>query len=375
MLDDFGYQLTYFRKKKRLTQQNLADYLMVSRQIISKWELNESYPSLPMLVNLSEILEVTIDDLIGGVKKSMNKEKIISLKNIRKNYSNNTVIDNINLDINKHECIAIIGKNGAGKSTLLNIIMNYINPSSGKIITDLTRRDIGFLPQHTAFPNDIKVQEILDFHFNLYKNDADISKTNEILKFTVAQKKSFIKDLSGGQQRLLDFSLSIINNPKVLVIDEPTTGMDTSTRSHFWSFVNELKEEGTTVIFTTHYVDEINYCTDRIVLLNNGRVLDDDTPFNFRQKNSKKTVTFTKNYYEENINKMLVVERNIDTLEVIKKEEVISWEFDPLQTNLVLEFSLKQKLNLKTAEVTNSSLIDKIFKYENKDKLKNERIN
>ena len=109
----------------------------------------------------------------------------------------------------------------------------------------------------------------------------------------------FASKLSGGQQRLLDFCLAVINKPQFLIVDEPTSSMDTSTRHHFWECIQQLKEKGTTVLFTTHYIEEVNYCADRVLLLDNGNLMADETPYRLRMLNHEKIIVLDINLYKQ----------------------------------------------------------------------------
>lgn len=285
---------------------------------------------------------------------------VIELKNVSKSFKEKTVLNNISTTISEGECVALLGKNGAGKSTLLNLILKLFYPSSGEIKTSYHKKEIGFLSQETKFPDDVTVKEMLDFVASFSDNPLSKTEIDAILGFEKEKFKQLIYTCSGGEQRLFDTCLAILNRPKLLIIDEPTSGMDTSTRKHFWQIMKKLKAQGTTIFFTTHYVEEVDYCADRVILLDNGKVKADETPYHLRTLNKKKIITIEKESYSFNEDKLKELEQRF-ALQVTEKNDVFVWTFKNELATVIMKELLALKLTLDNVEMTNTSLLDTIF--------------
>ena len=285
---------------------------------------------------------------------------IIEIKNIEKEINNKKVLNNINFSIEKKECVALLGKNGAGKSTLLNIIIGKYYQNRGNITLNCTKRNIGFLPQKTNFPDDVKVNELIAFVSNYTDNPLSKEEIFFILNFSDEQMNQIASKLSGGQQRLLDFCLSIINKPELLIVDEPTSSMDTSTRHHFWECIQLMKEQGTTILFTTHYIEEVNYCSDRVVLLDEGNLIADETPYRLRMMNHEKIICFDLDLYNKFKQPLLQIIKD-HKIKIIKLKTTIELHFTAEKTTELLHLLLKISFPLEKIELTNTSLLNTIF--------------
>lgn len=165
---------------------------------------------------------------------------VIELKKVSKQFKETVVLKNISLSMYEGECIALLGKNGAGKSTIINLILDLFYPTSGEVKLSYQKKDIGFLSQKSRFPDDVTIQEMLDFVASFSNRPLTNEEINHVLQFDSKKYKQLIDTCSGGEQRLFDMCLAILNRPKLLIVDEPTTGMDTSTRNHFWQIIQEL---------------------------------------------------------------------------------------------------------------------------------------
>ncbi|MFC6345850.1 ABC transporter ATP-binding protein [Vagococcus carniphilus] len=287
-------------------------------------------------------------------------KSVIELKKINKQFKEKQVLTDISLNIGKGECVALLGKNGAGKSTLLNIILGLFYPTTGEIAVNETKQDIGFLSQKTQFPDDVTVQEMLDFVSSFSSNPLDSNEIDTVLGFEKNKYKQLVYTCSGGEQRLFDMCLAIINRPKLLIIDEPTSGMDTSTRQHFWQLVKQLKEAGTTIFFTTHYIEEVDYCADRVILLDEGVIQADNTPYHLRTLNKKKVITIEKEIYqefEESLSNLIIKNQ----LSITTKNDVLVIIFKNEQTNEVISELLQTGIPFDNIEITNTSLLETIF--------------
>lgn len=285
---------------------------------------------------------------------------VIELKNVSKSFKEKEALKDISVTISEGECVALLGKNGAGKSTLLNLILNLFYPSSGEIKLSYHKKEVGFLSQETRFPDDVTIQEMLDFVGSFSENPLSDSEIDQVLGFEKEKYKQLIYTCSGGEKRLFDTCLAILNRPKLLIVDEPTSGMDTSTRNHFWQLMKQLKAQGTTIFFTTHYVEEVDYCADRVVLLDNGKVKADETPYHLRTLNQKKIVAIEKDCYQLFEKQLLKLVQTFK-IEVTEKTDVFVWTFKNELANQLMEELLAIHVPLDNIEMTNTSLLDTIF--------------
>ena len=212
-------------------------------------------------------------------------KKIISIKNLNKKYSNGLIaIKNLNLDIFEGEIIALLGPNGAGKTTLISTICGLSSISSGSIKVNnfdvekdyrKTREIIGLVPQELALEPFEKVINSVKFSRRLFGKKNDDNFINNLLKklHLDDKKNAAIKSLSGGMKRRVLIAKALSHNPKILFLDEPTAGVDVELRKDMWDIIKELKQEGVTIILTTHYIEEAEMIADRIGIINNGDLL------------------------------------------------------------------------------------------------------
>ena len=288
---------------------------------------------------------------------------IIELKKISKTFGEKKVLKNSSISIEMGECVALLGKNGAGKSTLINLILNLFYPTEGSIMLAYEKKEIGFLSQRTRFPDDVTIKEMLDFVSSFSDNPLSEEEIGAILPFEKEKYHQLIATCSGGEQRLIDTCLAIINRPKLLIVDEPTASMDTSTRNHFWHLIKELKQKGTTILFTTHYVEEVDYCADRVILLDQGEIRADNTPYHLRTLNKKKVITIENDIYSEY---KLQLEALINEFHVTieLKKDVVVWHLKNEQTTELLKRLLQLEMPFDNIEITNTSLLETIFANE-----------
>jgi ABC-type multidrug transport system ATPase subunit len=207
---------------------------------------------------------------------------IISVQNVSKNYGQKKVLDNVSFDIEQGEVFGLLGSNGAGKSTITNIILGLEKKSSGKIVyfdnkkVNLKKK-IALVPQDVAFYKDFNVEKNLLFFASIsgLKKDLIKKRIDFLLDWLMLTnfRKTKASFLSGGYQRLLNIAISIIGDPEIIFLDEPTVGLDPKMRKMLWEKVFELKESGKTIILTTHYMDEAETLCSRIALLKNGKLL------------------------------------------------------------------------------------------------------
>ncbi len=227
-------------------------------------------------------------------------QPIISVKELNKTYSNNFVaLENIDLDIFKGEIFALLGPNGAGKTTLINIICGIINPSSGTIqangydiISDYrkARSEIGLVPQELSTDTFETVLASVNFTRGLFGKSPNPELVEKILRQLSLwdKRNSRIMTLSGGMKRRVMIAKALSHEPKILFLDEPTAGVDVDLRQGMWEMVRELRENGVTIILTTHYIEEAEDMADRIGIISKGKIILVDEKHTLMQKLGKK---------------------------------------------------------------------------------------
>jgi ABC-2 type transport system ATP-binding protein len=221
----------------------------------------------------------------------------ISLKALQKNYGKVNAVKGIDLTINRGEFIALIGENGAGKTTTLAMLMGLIPPSSG-VATILggqpgaktVRQKVGAMLQHTDLPPVLKVRELLQLFASYYEKPYDLADLIKLTQLDEILDRKY-QALSGGQQRRVQFAIALCGRPEILFLDEPTVGLDMNIRREFWHILSNLKKTGTTIILTSHYLDEIEALSDRLVILKNGEVIADDITSNIKKRTQHKNIT------------------------------------------------------------------------------------
>lgn len=210
---------------------------------------------------------------------------IIKVENITKRFKDKLVLDNISFDIEEGEIFGLIGPNGAGKSTLINIITNLMMADSGKVFVEgkdllediiYIKSIIGLVPQELAIIEQLTPYDNLEYFGYLYGLSGKLLKDriNEALEFSglVDVKKKKISKLSGGMKRRLNLAIAILNHPKILILDEPTVGVDPQSRNHIFDFLEKLsKENNTTIIYTSHYMEEVEHLCSKIFIIDEGK--------------------------------------------------------------------------------------------------------
>jgi len=211
---------------------------------------------------------------------------IISVSDLRKRYGSLTAVDGVSFDVAEGEVFGILGPNGAGKTTTLEMIegMRPIDEGSATIDGVDVRRDprevkrrIGIQLQASAFFDELTLVELLDLFGHLYGRDVEPMTLLGLVDLT-EKAKSQVRTLSGGQKQRFSIASALVNDPRVLFLDEPTTGLDPQARRHMWGLIRRIREEGHTVVMTTHYMEEAEELCDRVAIMDGGRIIALDTP-------------------------------------------------------------------------------------------------
>ena len=284
---------------------------------------------------------------------------VIKVEKLSKKIKGKEILRDISFEINDGECVALIGPNGAGKTTLIDCLLGDKFMSSGQIAiqgfapTDPRLKQlVSVLPQENAVVQSLKVKELLSFFKSLYPDSLSDKEIDDLLRFSDKQKNQLAGKLSGGQKRLFSFVLTLIGRPKILFLDEPTAAMDTSTRQHFWEIVNRLKKNGVTIVYSSHYIEEVEHTADRILVLHKGELIRDTTPYAMRGEEQEKhfTVPLT---YQDFVSTLTMVQE----LEI--KQNALS--FTTKEASQVWKVLQEQGCTIEEIEVRNRTLLDSIF--------------
>ncbi len=225
---------------------------------------------------------------------------MIEAIDLTKKYGEKFAVNNLNLKINEGELFSLLGVNGAGKTTTIKMLTTLIKPTSGivKVLgyrsideKGMIRKNINVSPQETAIAPNLTVLENLDFMAGVYKIKNKKERIDKLIKDFKLEDviKQKAKTLSGGYQRRLSIAISLINDPKVLFLDEPTLGLDVLARSELWDIIKELKKEKT-IVLTTHYMEEAESLSDRIGIIKEGKLIEVGTPKELLKKTKTKNI-------------------------------------------------------------------------------------
>ena len=280
----------------------------------------------------------------------MNKKNILSVKNLNKTYEKkgsapNVAIENLNLNVQQGEIFGLLGPNGAGKTTFINILAGSVIKSSGEVEVwgfDLdknprqVRASIGIVAQEINVDPFFTPENLLDLQAGLYGIKKKNRITSKILNLVSLQKqaKSYSRSLSGGMKRRLMVAKSLVHQPPIIILDEPTAGVDVELRKNLWENVKTLNQDGATVILTTHYLEEAEKMCDRIGILNKGNLVALDTTKKLLEKIKIKKV-FLKLSGKTNINV-----KKFKTLKILSStdnEISLSYDKNELEINQIIK--------------------------------------
>ena len=214
---------------------------------------------------------------------------LIQVEGLKKSYGDVHAVRGLDLEIAQGEIFSLLGPNGAGKTTTVEILEGFRTRDSGTVSvlgfdpqtrgheSRLWRDRIGIVLQSSADAGDLTVLETIDHFSGYYSNPRSVDEVIHSVGL-VEKENALIRNLSGGQRRRLDVALGIIGNPELLFLDEPTTGFDPEARRSFWGLIQTLRSDGTTIVLTTHYLDEAEALADRVAVINNGVIIEVSTP-------------------------------------------------------------------------------------------------
>lgn len=303
--------------------------------------------------------------MVGGTMKSKGDEmqKIIQVQDLSKSYGDIEAVKSISFDVKRGAFFAFLGPNGAGKSTTIEMMCTFLSPSSGKILiagdevgidNAQIRENIGVVFQNNVLDNLLTVEENLQLRGKLYGKKG--SELNELIEEAMGitdiadLRDRPYGELSGGQRRRADLARGLIHRPKILFLDEPTTGLDPQTRGKVWEMIKKMQEENDLTIFlTTHYMEEAAQA-DQIIILDQGEIEEEGSPSELKEKYAKNKLVFTpKNdqLAERLVSDQVPFEHTGETLTIIIN-----------QTLDAIELSQKYREDLESYEVLKGSMDD-----------------
>ncbi|MDB2414980.1 ABC transporter ATP-binding protein [Rickettsiales bacterium] len=299
--------------------------------------------------------------------------KLEKLSKVYKTKNGNKVaLDEVDLEIPQGSFFGLLGPNGAGKSTLINIIAGLVNKSSGAASicgydidsqTSYAKKSIGVVPQELVLDPFFSMREALENTAGYYGVAKKDRKTEEIIEAVGLTEKANApaRTLSGGMRRRLLIAKALVHSPKVLVLDEPTAGVDVELRNQLWKYVTKLNENGTTILLTTHYLEEAERLCDQIAVINHGKIIANDSKKNIMKTIDRKLVTITPESAVKDIPSTL---QNIKgEVSLSKNGDIeISYKADELSFDEILKSLVKAKITVKNLSTKEPDL-EEIFQH------------
>lgn len=290
---------------------------------------------------------------------------IITVENLKKRYREVEAVKGISFAIEEAEIFGIVGPNGAGKTTTIEIMEGFRKKDEGYVRVDgfdpeegrkELKEIMGVQLQKTAIFQSLKVEEAINLFSSLYKKTADIKKLLEIFSLN-EKKKQFVKNLSGGEHQRLAVALAFVNDPKILFLDEPTTGMDPNARRDMWAVIEDSQKKGKTVVLTTHYMEEAEALCDRVAIIDKGKIIALDRPKELiRLLDADKKIEFK---LEERITPGLFLKNeNVKKIEERNGEYVIYTKNPQQVLSRILAVCSEKSLELKGLRVIDATLDD-----------------
>ncbi len=301
----------------------------------------------------------------------MNKKNVLYVKDLNKTYSKNSsksvhAIKNLNLEVNEGEIFGLLGPNGAGKSTFINILAGTTIKTSGEVNVwgfnldknpIQVRASIGIVPQEVNVDPFFTPRKLLELQAGMYGIKKKERITDTILKLVSLEKQaeSYTRALSGGMKRRMLVAKALVHKPPIIILDEPTAGVDVELRNNLWKNVKQLNRQGVTIILTTHYLNEAEEMCDRIGILNKGNLVALDTTKNLLKKIQTKIVKFL-------IDKKVSIDNNslksINVLSNETNELIISYEKSALNISKIINFINDQNINILDISTDDGDLED-----------------
>ena len=301
----------------------------------------------------------------------MNKKNVVSVKILTKHYSKNSstilpALDNLNLEVKEGEIFGLLGPNGAGKTTFLSILSGTVIKTSGEVSVwgfDLdknprqARASIGIVPQEVNLDPFFSPRKLLELQAGMYGVKKKDRITNTILKMVSLDKEadSYSRSLSGGMKKRLLIAKAMVHQPPILVLDEPTAGVDVELRKNLWKNVRLLNKLGVTIILTTHYLFEAQELCDRIAILNKGKLVALDTTKNLINRIKTKKIIFRLN---KKINILNLKPYEINVLSNIENEIIISYDKEKIKIEEIIRIIKNENVDILDISTEDGDLED-----------------
>ena len=301
----------------------------------------------------------------------MDKKNVLTVKNLKKNYKKNSsqtvkAIENLNLEVKQGEIFGLLGPNGAGKSTFINILAGTVLKTSGQINVwgfDIdknprqVRASIGIVPQELNLDPFFSPRKLLELQAGMYGVKKKDRITDTILKIVSLdnQSNSYARGLSGGMKRRLMIAKALVHQPPIVILDEPTAGVDVELRQQLWENVKLLNKNGVTIILTTHYLNEAEEMCDRIGILNKGKLVALDSTENLLNKINIKKVRFK---LSNNNSFDRITLKSLSILKSESNELVVSYDKNKLTMNEIIEFLTSKSINILDISTDDGDLED-----------------
>ncbi|MBW3015205.1 ABC transporter ATP-binding protein [Candidatus Woesearchaeota archaeon] len=327
---------------------------------------------------------------------------VLEIKNLRKQFKKNVVLNNINIDISRGEIFGIIGMSGSGKTTLLNCMVGYTLPEEGEVLFQASniidrdsktnhkpitknilrlRKSFGFAPQLPSFYLELTSEENLYYFASLYGIPRDIRKTNveHLLKLTGLEKArdTLAGALSGGMKKRLGIACALVHKPEVLILDEPTADLDPILGEQIWKLIRKINDQGTTVIIASHFIEEIESLCDRIGVLHGGTMLSIGSPLKLRDiytKNDEIHLEVVSGNYSSIIKKL----RSKKSLKIDKiksdNKKLVLYTPKAQETLHFIFHSLGKKEKIISADINRPTLRE-VFEYLAQSKMEKLALN
>lgn len=297
---------------------------------------------------------------------------VIKIKNLTKKYGNFTAVNDISFSVKQGEIFGLLGPNGAGKTTTIECVIGLKKPNEGNIqLLDMDALKagkalydyIGVQLQETSYQDKVKVWELCDLFSSMYKNPLDYKTL--LSQFELSEKhNSYVNSLSGGQKQKVAIILALISNPKIIFLDELTTGLDPKARREMWEHVRKLKDEGRTIFITTHYMEEAEYLCDRIGIIDSGRIVAlSDVDGVIEQAKLKHTVSFYAN--ESSVETLKKSLNNKEKIEYEDGQISVHSNNEDIISDVVLALN-DSKIEYKLLDIKRPSLEDAYLKLTGK---------
>lgn len=281
---------------------------------------------------------------------------VITLKNVSKHYKDTIAVKDVSFEIEKGSIVAILGPNGAGKTTTLSMMLGLQHPTKGLITINgknprskAVRGEIGAMLQDVNVIDGLKVKEIINLFRRYYPSPLS---TETLLQVSGLEKDSekYATSLSGGQRRRLGFALAMAGDPSIIFLDEPTVGMDITSRKRFWDTMKAFASTGKTIILSTHYLEEADQLADRIILLREGSMVADGTPSQIKSSVHGKRISFIPLNLKSKEQLMLIP--GVDDIQYVGRKVTLYTD----QTDEVLVQLVKNNILFKDLETHHSGL-------------------